>query len=211
MRDLPRVVLCVCLVAFAATAQRGGGGARGGGGGFHGGGGGFRGGGGFGHVGGLGYSGFRGGFGYRSYGYPDYYGGFYGYSYWPGYYNYGYSPYGYYPYSYDTSANVTVLYPAPIQDAPSTAYAGRPDPVAGQYDQYGQEIKPSTGGAAPIYLLAFTDHVIRAAEAYWVDGKTLNYITLDYQQKQAPLDTVDRDLSLQLNRERRVPFSLPAR
>jgi hypothetical protein len=43
-----------------------------------------------------------------------------------------------------------------------------------------------------------------------VDGKTLNYMTLDYEQKQAPLDTVDRALSLQLNRERRVPFSLPA-
>jgi len=28
--------------------------------------------------------------------------------------------------------------------------------------------------------------------------------------KQAPLDTVDRDLSLRLNRERRVAFSLPA-
>jgi hypothetical protein len=232
------MALCVCLAAFAATAQRGGGGARGGGGGFHGGGGGgfrgggsggggFRGGGGFGYSGfrgggggggfrgggGFGYSGFRGGIGYGSYGYPGYYGGFYGYSYWPGTYNYGYSPYGYYPDSYDTSPNVTVIDPAPIQDAPGTAYAGRPDPVAGQYDQYGQQIKPSaepsTGAAAPIYLLAFTDHVIRAAEAYWVDGKTLNYITLDYQQKQAPFDTVDRDLSLQLNRERRVPFWLP--
>lgn len=65
-------------------------------------------------------------------------------------------------------------------------------------------------GAAPIYLLAFTDHVIRAAAAYWVDGKTLHYLTLEYEQKQGPLETVDRDLSLQLNRERRVPFSLPA-
>src|ERR1035437_6421240 len=65
-------------------------------------------------------------------------------------------------------------------------------------------------GAAPIYLLAFTDHVIRAAAAYWVDGKTLHYLTLEYEQKQGRLETVDRDLSLQLNRERRVPFSLPA-
>jgi len=209
MRVLLRVVLCACLVVAAATAQRGGGG------GFHGGGvvRGFHGGGSMGAVsrpgGGWGYSGFRGGFGYRTYGYPGYYGGFYGYSFWPEYYDYGY-----YPYSYDPSPNTTVIYAAPAQAAPSMVYAERPNPVAGQYDQYGQEIKssaePSTGGAAPIYLLAFTDHVIRAAEAYWVNGKTLNYITLDYQQKQAPLDTVDRDLSLQLNRERRVPFSLPA-
>jgi len=229
MRVLLRIALCGCLVALTATAQRGGGGHDGGGGfhgggggGFHGGGavGGLHGGGSLGYSGGLRY-GFRSGFGY---GYGGYYGGLYGYSfwpgwnygysYWPGYYDYTYAPYGYYPYSYDPSPNTTVIYPAPAQDPPGAAYAERPDPVAGQYDQYGQEIKPSaepsTGGASPIYLLAFTDHVIRAAEAYWVDGKTLNYITLDYQQKQAPLDTVDRALSLQLNRERHVPFSLPA-
>jgi hypothetical protein len=197
-------------VAACATAQRGGG-HGGGGGGFHGGGvvGGFHGG------GGWGYSGFRGGFGYHSYGYGGYYGGFFGYpsfgySYWPGYYDYGYSPYVYYPYSYDPSPNVTVIYPVPAQAAPATASAERANPVVRQYDEYGQEIKPSASGAAPIYLLAFTDHAIRAAAAYWVDGKTLHYVTLEHEQKQAPLDTVDRDLSLQLNRERRVPFSLPA-
>ena len=221
MRVLLRVGLCACLVVAAATAQRGGGGgSRGGGGGFHGGGGG-----GF-HGGGFGNTGFRGGigYGYGYGGYGGYYGGFYGYpyspgwnygySYWPGYYDYGYSPYGYSPYSYDPSPNVTVIDPAPAQAAPGRVYAERANPVAGQYDQYGQEVKssaePPAGGAAPIYLLAFTDHTVRAVEAYWVDGKTLNYMTLDYEQKQAPLDTVDRALSLQLNRERRVPFSLPA-
>ena len=231
MRVLPQIALCVCLAATVATAQRGGG-HGGGGGGFHGGGGGFHGGGaavggfhgggsvgGFRGGGGLGYSGFRGGFGYRSYGYGGYYGGFYGYpfwpgwgfgySYWPGYYDYGYSPY-YYPYSYDPSPNTTVIYPAPDPPAPSAAYTERANPVVGQYDQYGQEIKSSTTGSAPIYLLAFTDHSIRAAAAYWVDGKTLHYVTLEHEPKQAPLDTVDRALSLQLNRERRVPFSLPA-
>jgi hypothetical protein len=172
------------------------------------------------HGGGGAIGGFRGGFGYGSYGYRGYYGGLYGYSYWPGwsygysywpgYYDYGYAPYGYYPYSYDPSPNTTVIYSAPVQDAPRTAYPERGDPVAGQYDQYGQEIKSSTGGGAPIYLLAFTDHTIRAAAAYWMDGKTLHYVTLEHEQKQAPLDTVDRDLSVQLNRERRVPFSLPA-
>jgi len=91
--------------------------------------------------GGWGYSGFRGGFGCRSY--------------------------GYYPYRYDLSPNVTVIYPAPAQAAPSPAYTERANPSAGQYDEYSQEIKssaePSAGGAAPIYLLAFTNHLIRAA------------------------------------------------
>jgi len=227
MRVLLRIALCACLAAAVATAQRGGGGH--GGGGFHGGGGamgGFHGGGGSGYGGfrgggGFGYGGFRGGFGYGYRGYGGYgYGGFYGYpfwpgwgfgySYWPGYYDYGYSPY-YYPYnSYDPSPNTTVIYPAPDPPAPSTGYAERANPVVGQYDQYGQEVKASSSGGAPIYLLAFTDHAIRAAAAYWVDGQTLHYVTLEHEQKQAPLDTVDRGLSLQLNRERRVPFSLPA-
>jgi hypothetical protein len=51
--------------------------------------------------------------------------------------------------------------------------------------------------------------VIRAAASYWVDGGTLHYVTLQREEKQVPLDTVDRDLSLQLNRERRVSFQLP--
>src|ERR1039457_2514313 len=41
----------------------------------------------------------------------------------------------------------------------------RANPVVRNYDEYGQEIQPSTAGAAPIYLLAFTDHAIRTAAA----------------------------------------------
>jgi hypothetical protein len=34
-------------------------------------------------------------------------------------------------------------------------------------------------------------------------------VTLQHEEKQVPLDSVDRGLSLQLNRERRVAFQLP--
>jgi len=94
--------------------------------------------------------------------------------------------------------------------SPGSARGRRANPEVGQYDRYGQEIKSSSSGSAPIYLLAFTDHTIRAAAAYRVDGKTLHYVTLEHERKQAPLETVDRDFSLQLNRERHVAFSLPA-
>ena len=57
--------------------------------------------------------------------------------------------------------------------------------------------------------MAFKDHAISAAAAYWVDVRTLHYVTLQHEEKQAPLDTVDRDFSMQLNRERHVPFQLP--
>ena len=50
---------------------------------------------------------------------------------------------------------------------------------------------------------------IRAAAAYWVTGQTLHYVTLEHEERQVPLDTVDRQFSAQLNRERRVQFQLP--
>ena len=45
----------------------------------------------------------------------------------------------------------------------------------------------SRRNAAPVYLIAFRDHTIRAAVAYWVDGNTLHYVTLEHESKQALL------------------------
>jgi len=233
MKVLASIGLC-CLLAGGAMAQRGGGGGGGfrgspGGGGF-GGVGGFRGGG-FGGVGGFrgggfggfgggfygrGFGGFGLGFGYGwpyAYGYPGYGYGSYG----PYDYGYAYSPYitaspyiggSSYPaynnsYAY-TTPNVTVVYPPPTADSP-------PQSVMHTYDRYGQEIKPagSQSNSSPIYLVAMKDHVIYAASSYSVEGNTLHYVTLQREARQVPLDQVDRDLSMQLNRERHVSLQLP--
>ena len=61
----------------------------------------------------------------------------------------------------------------------------------------------------PVYLFAFQDHTIRAAASYRVDGNTLHYVTLQHEERQASLDSLDRALTLQLNRERRVALQLP--
>jgi hypothetical protein len=112
---------------------------------------------------------------------------------------------------YNPSPNVTVIAP-PAQPQAYPVYVERANPVTHEYDQYGQE---TTGGASavsngpPIYLIAMKDHVIRAAAAYWVEGANLHYVTLQHEGKQVPLDSVDRPLSIQLNRERRVQFVLP--
>ena len=215
--------------------MRGGGGMRGGGAGLRGGGfgGGFRGGVGAGFRGGFGggfrngfgafRGGFNGGFGRGFYGrgfygrgfYPGFYGGYgfwpyfgFGYAdYWPYAYapygaGYGYAPYDYGYATYQPSPNVTVIYPE--QAATVSAQPARP--VTRDYDQYGQEVRPA---GSPLYLIAFKDHTIRAAISYQVEGSTLHYVTMEHEDKQAPLETVDRALSLQLNRERRVPFQLP--
>lgn len=212
----------------------GGGGHMGGGGGM--GGGGFRGGGGIGgggFRGGVGgFNGFRGGYGYGygrglygGYGWP-YLGWGLGLSYWPYYdlgWDYPYYDYGYDPY-YGSTYSTGYSYPA-YQQAPNTTvvYAPQntqvytvPRPAVHEYDQYGQEVQPpgGSGGASattgsPIYLIAFKDQNIRAAAAYWVNGQTLHYVTLEHEEKQVPLTDVDRDLSARLNRERHVQFQLP--
>ena len=202
------------------SAFRGGGGFTGGGG-FRGGSGGFIGGGGF-RGGGGRFSGFRGYYGsyyspylYSGYGFGLGLGYGYGYSPWYDGYDYGYSPYPAYSYPvYQPSPNTTVVYaPQAQEQAPAVVYVERANPLTREYDQYGQQISGPTqpaNSAAPLYLIAFRDHSIRAAAAYWVEGGTLHYTTLEHEQKQAALSTVDRDLSGQLNRERRVAFSLPA-
>jgi hypothetical protein len=230
MKVLLRIGLC-CLLACGLMAQRrggiGAGGLRGGGAGigdgFHGGvgiGGGLRGG----FIGTGGFRGFDGGF-RRPFGF----GGLNGFGYWPGIYGFGYGGLGYwdYPYydyppnistypsytypayTYNTSPNVTIVYPAQ-QAAEET---GPVQPVMRTYDQYGQETQPAPSpgstSSPPVYLIATRDQLIRAASAYWVDGATLHYVTLQHEEKQVPLDSVDRALSMQLNRERRVPFQLP--
>jgi hypothetical protein len=236
MRILLRIGLFSVLsvgLAQGLLAQRGGGGHGGGGGGVRGGGsigGGFRGGGSFaggGFRGGYGgYGGFRGGYGYGygrglygGYGYWPGWGlglGYWGspyYGYWddPYYSNYSYPSYtsGYAaPAQYSPSPNVTVIYPSNAQPQ----YSAPVQPVTRTYDQYGQETQSGASASAskgsPIYLIATKDNVIRAAVAYWVDGNTLHYVTLQHEEKQTPLDSVDRGMTMQLNRERNVAFQL---
>jgi hypothetical protein len=209
----------------------GGGGMRGGGGGamrvgsggFRGGsvsagyrGGGFRGGG---YRGGGYRGGFRGGFRTR-YGFVPWYGFYGGYGYydpffWDDYSGYS-APYPYYsapyPNAYPDSgygsgapgvmivSNSPYGYPAgPPPEPPAPVVRDYPPAPAPQSQKY----------ETPLFLIAFKDGTIRAVLAYWVDGSTLHYVSMDHEQKQALLSSVDRDLSERFNRERNVTFSLP--
>ncbi|HUB81256.1 MAG TPA: hypothetical protein VMB03_20785 [Bryobacteraceae bacterium] len=207
---------------FGGGGFRGGGGF--GGGGFRGGyGGGFRGGyGGIGYGRGFGYgfgAGLYGGYGFGGLGWGGWGSPFYGY--WDDPYDYGYPAYPAYPAypdytsgyaapaEYSPSPNVTVIYPGTAQPM----YSPPVQPVMRTYDQYGQPEQPQASQAAsngsPIYLIANKDQTIHAAASYWIEGRTLHYVTLQHEEKQVPLDSLDRSLTLQLNRERRVPFQLP--
>jgi hypothetical protein len=67
------------------------------------------------------------------------------------------------------------------------------------------------GSTATVYLIAFKDHTIRAAMGYAVEGTTIYYTTLEGTRERVPLDSVDREFSEQLNRERNVEFRLAPR
>jgi hypothetical protein len=105
---------------------------------------------------------------------------------------------------------VNVIYP-PAQ----TNVIVTPNSGSSGYDQYGQPL--NTGGYASrgstsdqaVYLIASKDHTIQAALSYAVNGSTLEYTTMDHQQRRMPLDQVDRALTDRLNRERHVSFALP--
>ena len=68
---------------------------------------------------------------------------------------------------------------------------------------------PAPSEENPTYLIAFKDHTIYAALAYWVEGDTLHYVTNQNTHNQVSLDLIDRDLSMRFNRERNVDFHLP--
>jgi endonuclease YncB( thermonuclease family) len=116
---------------------------------------------------------------------------------------------------------VTVIYPPQQQATPVMIQVG-PD---GEYTTVVQR-QPATIYEAPWrretaeepeppadsarYLLAFKDHTIYSAVAYWADGDTLHYFTTGNTHNQASLSLIDRELTERLNRELGIDFKLPA-
>ena len=230
MRLLAQFLICG-LLALPAFAQRGGSVGRGGGFGR----GGFGHGGGYG--GGFGRGGFNGGFGYGRFGSGLGYGRFgFGHAFVPrhrffgqqlffgGFGFGGYSAFGYpayigpsysYPdyYAYRPSPPNVVIYPSAPAPGPISIYVPPAPPMESPRPdtrEYSESGPSSQKYERPIYLIAFQNQeVIRAAEAYWVEGDTLHYVTLQHERKQAPLDSVDRAFTYRLNRERHVDLRLP--
>jgi endonuclease YncB( thermonuclease family) len=59
------------------------------------------------------------------------------------------------------------------------------------------------------YLIAFKDHSVYSAVAYWVDGDTLHYFTSGNTHNQVSVSLVDRDLTERLNKESGLELKLP--
>jgi hypothetical protein len=89
-------------------------------------------------------------------------------------------------------------------------YSNVPLPEPGSSPQANDQAS-TTADQQVMFLIAMKDHTIYPAIAYWVDGDTLNYITVQGAKNSVSLDLVDRDFSTQINKERKVEFGLPAK
>jgi hypothetical protein len=152
------------------------------------------------------------------YAYPVYVGGYYG----DGLYDASAAPQAAQP--AQQQGNVTVIYPpqpAPViinqygeaaapPDAgqqPSSLYA---PPAPPSDDTTADNAAPAAATEPTPYLLAFKDHTVYSAVAYWVDGDTLHYFTSGNTHNQVSLSLVDRDLTERLNKESGLTVKLPA-
>jgi len=117
--------------------------------------------------------------------------------------------------------NVTVVYPPRQQATPVMIQVGpdgeyttmvqrQPATIyeAPQRRETAEESEPATDSTR--YLLAFKDHTIYSAVAYWADGDTLHYFTTGNTHNQASISLIDRELTERLNRELGIDFKLPA-
>jgi hypothetical protein len=59
------------------------------------------------------------------------------------------------------------------------------------------------------YLIAFNNHSIRAAISYRVEDGQIYWTSREHEEMQAPLSSIDRRFTEQINRDRRVDFSIP--
>ncbi len=146
------------------------------------------------------------------------YGYSYGYPFWaPDYFDYGdQSQYGaaYGP-PPDASyyAAPPALAAAPQQPVIINQYFGIPGPAQSNGPEIGNTSAQAPGD--PIgdpqnyYLIAYKNHAIYSALAYWVEDKTLHYVTTQNTHNQASLDLIDLDLTKSLNQRNDVPFAIP--
>jgi hypothetical protein len=86
-----------------------------------------------------------------------------------------------------------------IYDVPEQRIVDQSDPV-----------DPSAASAVEPahYLIAFKDHTIYLAVAYWVDGDTLHYFTSGNTHNQVSISLLDRTLTERLNKESGIDFKL---
>ena len=105
--------------------------------------------------------------------------------------------------------NVVVVYPQVVPQP--TVYAPPNDSYAQPSPD--QSTQPASAEPAPSeqehYLIAFKDHTIYSALAFYVEGDTLHYFTSGNTHNQVSLSMVDKALTERLNKESGIDMKLP--
>jgi len=96
--------------------------------------------------------------------------------------------------------------PAPAQTTPQAQAPAAPEANNATSAAPGDPI----GNPQTYYLIAYKNHAIYAALAYWLEDKTLHYVTTQNTHNQASLELIDLALTKSLNQDRQVPFSIAA-
>lgn len=141
-----------------------------------------------------------------------------------------YGPVYYVPNAYSTFSEETVepVNTAPIRAAgvqfSGAAPVAQPQTViVNQY--YGKDDAPLNSGrvsaantaaansavSQDYYLIAYKNHHVITALAYWLDNETLHYVTAANAHNQSSLSLIDLDLTKRLNADHEVPFAAAAK
>jgi hypothetical protein len=122
-----------------------------------------------------------------------------------GYYDNSYgapapAPEGYSPAPYPTTMYMPPAYPETAESRTITnPFVDGDAPAPMQTDD----------SAAKHYLIAFKDHTVYAAVAYFLEGDTIHYFTAGNVHNQASISLIDRDLTARLNKESGQEVKLP--
>ena len=115
-----------------------------------------------------------------------------------------------YGYDYAPAPNVIVLPASPpppyvmVQEAPAP-------PVQPEIREYAPpSFEAPAGEAPPAFALALKDGSVRSAVAVSVDHGALHYVDTEGRHERLALESVDRDRTARLNRERNLQLRIPA-
>jgi hypothetical protein len=104
--------------------------------------------------------------------------------------------------------NITIVMPPQQPPVIINQYDPTPHPRMNVY-QPEAAVAPEPDPEPTRYLLAFKDHTIYSAVAYWVDGDTLHYFTAGNTHNQVSVSLIDRPMTERLNKDSGVTVKLP--
>jgi hypothetical protein len=84
-------------------------------------------------------------------------------------------------------------------------------PALHEYKETADAASATSGGAQPMFTLAMRDGSMRPAILVWVQEGVVHYIDQSGKTSHIPLDTLDRDTTQRLNREKNLELHLPSR